>query len=151
MIEYFCENLWQFWALIGVLCLILELTSGDLFILCFGIGGLLTAVLSPIIPSFYVQIAVFVVGTLLSIYLVRPVALRWLHRNEPNRASNADALMGRVGTVSQAIQQDGYGRVAIDGDDWKAVSATGEAVAAGEKVTVVGRESIIITVEKTNP
>lgn len=39
MIEYFSQNLWQVWAIIAVLCLILELFSGDFFILCFAIGA----------------------------------------------------------------------------------------------------------------
>ena len=50
--------------------------------------------------------------------------------------------------MSEAIEQGGYGRVAIDGDDWKAVSADGQYVPMGQNVRVVGRESIIITVEK---
>lgn len=56
--------------------------------------------------------------------------------------------MGRIGRVSEAIEQGGYGRVAIDGDDWKAVSADGSYIPLGQNVRVVGRESIIITVEK---
>ena len=76
------------------------------------------------------------------------MALRYLHRNDPDRVSNADALIGREGRVSETIPEGGSGRVAIDGDDWKAVSADGMAIEKGEKVKVVGRESIIITVER---
>ena len=43
---------------------------------------------------------------------------------------------------------DGYGRVLIDGDDWKACAIDNEAIAKGTKVRVVKMESIIITVEK---
>ena len=39
MIEYFLENMWQVWAIVAVLCLILELSSGDFFIICFSIGA----------------------------------------------------------------------------------------------------------------
>jgi membrane protein implicated in regulation of membrane protease activity len=56
--------------------------------------------------------------------------------------------MGRIGRVSQQIEKGGYGRVAIDGDDWKSVSADGETIEDGASVRVVGRESIILTVEK---
>ena len=52
--------------------------------------------------------------------------------------------------MSEAIAKGGSGRVAIDGDDWKAVSADGMAIGKGEKVKVVGRESIIITVERVD-
>ncbi len=148
MIDYFAANLWQLWVLITVLCLILELTSGDLFILCFSIGALVTAVISAIGLGFYGQLAVFVVASVLSIFFVRPSLVKRLHGRKKERLSNADALMGRIGRVSEAIEKDGYGRVAIDGDDWKAVSADGSYVPLGQNVRVVGRESIIITVEK---
>lgn len=149
MIEYLSQNVWLIWVLASIICLLLELTSGDLFILCFSIGALCSAVAAALGVGWVLQILVFAFFTLLSIFFVRPVALRWLHRNEDNRLSNADALMGRVGTVSETIEEGGYGRVAIDGDDWKAVALDGQSIGQGERVTVVGRESIILTVEKS--
>ena len=32
MIEYLAQHLWQMWAVIAVVCLILELTAGDFFV-----------------------------------------------------------------------------------------------------------------------
>lgn len=146
MIEYLSANMWQLWALVAVLGLILELSSGDFFIICFAVGACGAAVVSPFL-GFYVQLAVFGVVTALSIFQVRPFALRYLHKDEPHRVSNADALMGRVGRVSETIEAQGFGRVAIDGDDWKAVSVSEKSIPVGTRVKVVGRESIIITVE----
>ena len=83
-----------------------------------------------------------------SVVFVRPVALRWLHKNEPNRATNADALIGRTGRVTEAIAKGGNGYVQIDGDQWKAVS-TGDDIAAGTTVRVVDRQSTIVTVVKS--
>lgn len=148
MIDYFAANLWQFWSLVVILCLILELTSGDFFIMCFAIGAVITAVTATLGLGFYSQLAVFVVASVLSIFFVRPKLAKLLHGKRRERLSNADALMGRIGRVSEAIEQGGYGRVAIDGDDWKAVSADGSYMPLGQNVRVVGRESIIITVEK---
>lgn len=146
MFEYISQNLWQLWAVVAFICLILELTSGDFFIMCFAIGAAVTAAVSPF-TSFYVQLAVLAVVSVVCLFTVRPVALRWFHKNDPNRVSNADALLGREGRVNEAIEAGGYGRVAIDGDVWKAKSATGEAIAAGKNVKVVARESTIVTVE----
>lgn len=148
MIEYFAANLWQMWAIVALLCLILELTNGDFYVMCFAIGALCTALMSAVGIGFYAQLFVFALFSVLCIFFVRPVAVRYLHGNCKERPSNADALMGRIGRVSEAIDGNGYGRVAIDGDDWKAVSADGGPIALGQNVRVVGRESIIITVEK---
>lgn len=148
MIDYFINHMWQAWLLLSLLCLILELTNGDLYVLCFAIGSVFASVASFFTDSIITQIIVFAVCTLLSLVFVRPVALRWLHKGEDNRLSNADALIGRIGRVSEAIEAGGFGRVAIDGDDWKAQTANGQAIEKGDKVRVTALDSIIITVEK---
>jgi membrane protein implicated in regulation of membrane protease activity len=148
MIEFFTQHVWLIWILISVLGLIIELGSGDLFILCFSIGALAASLTAALGLGIIPQLIAMALCALLSIYFIRPMALRYLHRNDPDRVSNADALIGREGRVSEAIAEGGTGRVAIDGDDWKAVSADGMAIKKGDKVKVVGRESIIITVER---
>ena len=141
--------MWQLWAVLAVLGLILELTSGDFFIMCIAIGAMGAAIAAPF-SNIYGQLAVFGLVSLFSLFQVRPFALRYLERKGEQRVSNADALLGRLGRVSTTIQAKGSGYVAIDGDVWKAVSVDDEEIAAGERVKVVGRESTIITVEKSN-
>lgn len=149
MIEYFLANMWQMWAVLAVLGLILELTSGDFFIMCIAIGAMGAAIAAPF-SNIYGQLAVFGAVSLFSLFQVRPFALRYLQRKGENRVSNADALLGRQGRVTTTIEAKGSGYVAIDGDVWKAVAVDDEEIAVGERVKVVGRESTIITVEKTN-
>ncbi len=148
MIEYFAQNMWQLWVIIAVICLILELMNGDFFIMCFAIGGVCSSLAAAVGGNIYVQLAVFAIASVLSLFFVRPAALRYLHKNEDTRVSNADALIGQMGRVSESIVADGFGRVAIDGDDWKALSIDGQPIEKGARVKVVSRESIIITVEK---
>lgn len=145
MIDYLLQNMWQVWAVIAVICLILELSSGDFFIICFSIGAVAAIVSAVLGLSIYWQILIFALFALLSVLFVRPVALRYLHKNDPNRASNADALIGRTGRVTEAIRAGQNGYVQIDGDQWRAVSQ--QDIAVGTTVRVVGRESTIITVE----
>ena len=145
MVEYFFANMWQIWAIIAVVCLILELSSGDFFIICFSIGAVFAIVGTILGLNVYWQLFIFAIFSLLSVLLVRPVALRYLHKNDPNRASNADALIGRTGRVTEEIKADGNGYVQIDGDLWKAVSTVD--IPVGTSVRVIGRESTIITVE----
>lgn len=65
------------------------------------------------------------------------------------RKSNSDALKGQIGEVTQTIVAGGYGRVKLDGDDWKA-EAPGcrEDIAEGARVRVKGHQSIILQVEE---
>ena len=145
MIEYLINHMWQSWAIVAVICLILELSSGDFFIICFSIGAVFSVIGAAIGLNIYWQIAIFALFSLLSVLFVRPVALRYLHKNEPNKPSNADALLGRTGRVTEAIKPGQNGYVQIDGDMWRAVSA--EEIPVGTTVRIVGRESTIITVE----
>ncbi len=146
--EYLTNNVWLIWIFISIICLMIELGSGDLFLLCFAIGALGGSATAALGLGVIPQLIVMAICTTLSIFFVRPVAMRYLHRNDDQRVSNADALLGRKGKVSQTIEAGGYGRVAIDGDDWKAVSDDGSTIDRGSKVEVVGRESIILTVRK---
>ena len=146
MIEYFAQHLWQIWAVVAVICLILELTAGDFFIICFSIGAFFAAIAAALGAGIYVQLLTFAVFTLISLFWVRPFAQRYLHKGEDNRVSNADALLGRQGRVVETIKADGFGRVQIDGDIWKAVTNESADIPKGTNVRVVGRESTIITV-----
>ena len=147
MIENLSANLWQMWAVVSVVCLIVELMNGDFFIVCFSIGAVAATIAAPFVGFFW-QLAVFIFFSALSIFFVRPFALRYLHRNDSERVSNADAIIGQTGVVSTAIPAGGFGRVALGGDDWKAVADSQEEIPVGTKVEVVGRESIIITVRR---
>jgi len=148
MIDYIMQNLWQMWAVVAVICLILELTAGDFFIFCFAIGAVGAAIDAGLFGNgIYTQLFVFVVITLLSLFYVRPFAKRYLHKGEDNRISNADALLGRQGRVVETIVAGGYGRVQIDGDIWKAVTQGDADIPEGSNVTVIDRESTIITVK----
>ena len=157
MIEFFTSNLWLIWVIISIVCLILELSSGDCFILelssgdcfilCFAIGAAVAAIVAGCGANLTVQIITFAVISVLSLLLVRPTLLRKLHKPNRERLSNAEAMIGQQGRVSEAIEAGGYGRVAIDGDDWKALSADGSAIDKGTTVRVVKMDSIILTVE----
>ena len=135
------------WAVVAVVCLILELMAGDFFIICFSIGAVFAAIAAAFGLGFYSQLVAFAVFTLISLFWVRPFAKRYLRKGEDNRVSNADALMGRQGRVVETVEADGFGRVQIDGDIWKAVTQESVDIPEGTNVRVIGRESTIITVE----
>lgn len=147
MIDFLTSNLWLLWIIISILCLIMELSSGDFFILCFAIGAAASAILAGCGLSLTWQIIAFAIVSALSLLLVRPALIKKLHKPQRERLSNAEALIGQTGRVSVAIERNGYGRVVIDGDDWKAQSADGSAIGKGTRVRVISMDSIIITVE----
>lgn len=147
MADFLFAESWQLWAILAIICLIIEMSTGGFFILCFSIGALF-AFFASLVMGFYAQLGVFIVFSALSIFFVRPFALKYLHKGDKARRSNADALIGRIGVVSQDIAPGGFGRVAIDGDDWKARSDSKEPLPMGTHVMITGIDSIIIQVTK---
>lgn len=148
MTEYIYANLWQPWAVLLVACLITELFTGGFFMVCFAFGALFAVLAALAGAGLYGQLALFVLFSLVGLFLVRPFAMRFLHGRGSERVSNADAIIGRVGVVSEDIPCQGYGRVALDGDDWKAQLPPGTTMplVCGTSVRIVARESIIVTV-----
>jgi membrane protein implicated in regulation of membrane protease activity len=146
MIEYFTSNLWLLWVIISIVCLILELSSGDFFLLCFAIGAAASAIVAGCGANLTVQVIAFAIISGLSLMLARPALLKKIHKSDKERLSNAEAMIGQTGRVSEPIEAGGYGRVAIDGDDWKSTSADGSAIDKDTRVRVVKMDSIILTV-----
>lgn len=148
MIAYLLVHPWLVWLAIAIVCLILEITSGDFYVTCFAIGAVAAIIPAGIALPLWVQILVWAIASVLSIYFIRPYLLRKIHPKSRQRKSNADALIDRIGLVTDAIAPNGYGYVKIDGDSWRSHTADGSAVDAGTHVKVVARDSIILTVEK---
>ena len=89
MLETVANYAWQIWTIIAVICLILELGSGDLFLLSFAISAAVTAIIAFFGAGIYVQLLVFAVVSLLTLLLIRPSLLKALHRGEDKKTTLA--------------------------------------------------------------
>lgn len=149
MIDYLKDNLWLAWMLVVVLALILEVSSGTFYLMCFAIGAACAMASSWLPVPFWAQVLAFIAGSAVSVFAVRPLVMRYLHGGGDSRPSNADALIGREGVVVEDIAERAMGYVKIDGDVWQArMSAYTGAAMRGDRVRVVSRDSIILRVER---
>lgn len=151
MIEYLTSNLWLVWTLVCVIALILEVTSGTFYLMCFSIGAACSIVLSLFATPFYLQVILFAVASAVCVFCVRPFAIKYLHPTTSDRTSNAEALIGREGIVIEPITAEKPGYVKVDGDEWRAVTANGGSIARGAVVHITAMDSIIVTVEQIIP
>ncbi|MBQ9561388.1 MAG: NfeD family protein [Prevotella sp.] len=147
MLTFFTTNLWLLWLIVSLACLIIELSSGDFYFVCFALGALASVIFAACDAPFIAQLLSWVIASVLCLVFVRPSLVKRLHDRQ-ERKSNADALIGRSGKVIETIPADGYGYVQIDGDQWRSLSADHTEIAVGTTVTVVERDSIILTVSK---
>jgi membrane protein implicated in regulation of membrane protease activity len=136
------------WAITGIILMICEFAVPGLILFFFGLGALITALLSWLFPlSLTVQVAVFVAASLVSLFglrrLLKPVF------TGRSTATSGDALVetlaGEEGTVSAAIGPGSPGKVRLHGTDWKAEAD--EVLEVGRSVTVVSQRSLTLVVK----
>ena len=139
---------YQIWLIVAIILVIIEICTAAFGSICFAIGAAFSALAAGLGLGLTWQIIIFAAVSLLTFIFLRPIAMRFLDRKSKDVKTNADALVGRKGIVSERIDSTQHtGRVAIDGDDWKAVSANGSVIEKGVEVEVVKRDSIILTVK----
>lgn len=141
---------YQIWLIAAIVLVIIELLTAGFGVICFAVGALFSALAAFLgMDSLVWQLLIFAVASVLCFIFLRPVVLRLLDKKSKDVKTNADALIGKTAIVSETIDSSAnQGRVAVDGDDWKAVSADGSVINKGEKVEIISRDSIILTVKK---
>ena len=115
------NTLFWIWLAAGVTFLILEVTTPAFLFACFAVGGAAAAVTVLFTESLLTQLIVFAAVSLVLIPLTRPLARKIT--KEPPQLSNVDAMVGRTGIVTRAIDPDkDVGQVRVDGQVWQAVA-----------------------------
>ena len=147
MIDYLTTNFWLLWTLVCVVALILEVSSGTFYLMCFAIGAVGAVVVSLMGTPLWLQVLVFSVISAVSVFCVRPLLVKCLHPVQKERLSNASALVGRQGVVVEPISAERPGYVRVDGDEWRAVTADGTMIERGVNVRITAMNSIVVTVE----
>lgn len=147
MIDYLTTNFWLLWTLVCVVALILEVSSGTFYLMCFAIGAVGAVMVSLMGTPLWLQVLVFSAISAVSVFCVRPLLVKCLHPVQKERLSNASALVGRQGVVIEPISAERPGYVRVDGDEWRAVTAGGAMIERGVNVRIIAMNSIVVTVE----
>lgn len=140
---------YQIWLIAAIALVIFEICSATFGAICFAIGAGFSALAAGLGAGVTWQIVIFAVVSLLTFIFLRPFMLKFMDRKSKDVKTNAEAIIGRKGVVSERIDAEQHtGRVAIDGDDWKAVSEDGSIIEKGSSVEIVKMDSIIVTVKQ---
>jgi membrane protein implicated in regulation of membrane protease activity len=144
-------ELWHIWVAAGILMLLAEIFTSGFFTASIALGCFASAVVAGLGCDLTLQLAAFSVGTLGCFFGVKPLLQKCARRQGKTLLTNAAALTGQTGRVTETI--DGArneGRVIVGGDDWKAVTDDDEIVETGAKVQVVKVNSSILIVKRLN-
>lgn len=133
---------WLIWVVAAVALAIGEvLTPGLFFLGPVALAALVAAVASLLGAGAIGSFLVFVVCSVASLALLRPVARRHIRMPSISR-TGTDALVGRKGIVTHRVDSVG-GRVRIGGEEWSARSyLDGEVFAEGQTVDIIQIEGV---------
>lgn len=131
------------WIFVAVIFIILELITTTFFLVWFGVGSLVVAVLNYFGFDIYVQFSAFAIVSVILILSTRKFANRITP--DSSKKTTAERLIGKTAKVARQIDDNTY-VVNVSGEEWSA--HTNDSVNVGEDVKVVGINSIILIIEK---
>jgi len=128
------------WLSLGILLLLVEVTTAGFWIGFFGLGAIVVGVLIwfALVESLNAQLATFVLASVLPLLLFRRSLARWLNRDKPI-VPIGDAA-GQTAVVVSEIGPGAKGRVEFQGTTWDAEAASGERLAPGTRVRITHQE-----------
>lgn len=118
--DWLGDQAWLSWLILAGALAAAEVLSLDLVLLMLAggavVGGLTALVGGPIA----LQAGLALVTAVGMLSLVRPEIVKRLHTGPELRTGTA-ALLGRRGTVVQAMAPDAPGRIKLGGEEWRAL------------------------------
>ena len=135
---------WWLWVLFGIGLLFVEMvTPGGLFALFFGLGALLTAILSAMGAGDTVQWLAFTAISLVLLATLR----RTLRERLLSRANGpVDAIVGAEVTLLADLPQGGEVQAELRGVPWSARAVPGTALHKGQRCRVERVEGVTLWV-----
>ncbi len=145
-------SVWLIWLLISIVLFILEIFTPGFFAACLGIAAAIDSIVILIFPeiSSILQIIIFSILSIVAFILVRPVALKYLYKNDKGNSTNADGLIGKKGKIVKSITPSEFGSMKIYGDEFTAISEDGTPIEEGTEVEIIKLAGNKVIVKKAN-
>lgn len=146
MFEYLSDS--QFWLIIGIIMLVIEMFSLSFFAFFIGMGGLLTALLTyfGLLPSLTLQIIVFSISSIAFMILLRKILKQKF--SQAAGGKNYTEFIGDKVKVVKEIPADGKGSIFYRGAVWEAISEDGSMIEKDSTVSIVKMDGIVAIVKK---
>ena len=140
--------MWQIWLIIAGLCFIIEMATVGFFVFWFGVGALVSMIVSIFAPdNIVLQCTVFVVTSVVLLFLTKPLVNK-LTKKDKKVEMNSNSNIGKKGIVTQDINPvHGVGLVKVSGEVWSAKTEDGKQINKGTQIKVVGIEGVKLIVE----
>ena len=130
------------WVIAFLGLLLVEFLTVGLVCIWFALGALAALVASFITESVLVQTVVFVVVSIISLIISKPLVKKFKINNfEP---TNSDRVIGKTAKVTKEIKPDSYGEVVIFGTYWLAASEKKQKIGSLVVVEKIDGNKLIV-------
>jgi membrane protein implicated in regulation of membrane protease activity len=134
---------WWIWLIIAFGIGIIEVTTFTFVLLWIAIAALITAILTPVVPSIWVQLLLFVVVSTALLFATRPLARKW--RQTRTYPSRYETMQGKVGVVVTEAQPGAFGTARVEGELWS--TKCDHPLRVGQQVVVTSSTATVLTIE----
>jgi membrane protein implicated in regulation of membrane protease activity len=123
-----------FWLLAAGGLFVVEMITADLLFASLAISAAAAMITAWAGGGFVAQGVSFAISALITIFVLRPIALREIAKRSPQTATNTDALLGATGTTTTEVSQHS-GQIRLRGEIWSA-RTTGADIPEGRPVVI---------------
>lgn len=141
------DNMLFVWLVLLIAFIVIELATMGLTTIWFAGGALLAAVAAVLHAPLVVQVALFLIVSILLLFFTRPIAVRYF--NKDRIKTNVESMVGRQAIViSEVDNLEGIGQVTVGGQEWTARSMDeNQKIAVGTVVLVRAISGVKLIVE----
>ena len=136
------------WLCILIATIVIELATMGLTTIWFAGGALVALIAAALGAHIAVQIALFVIVSVVLLIFTRPVAMKYF--NKDREKTNVESMTGKQAIETEEIDNlKGQGTVTVDGQEWSArAKEEGVVIPEGAVVTVLEVSGVKLLVEE---
>ncbi len=144
-------SIYLIWFLIGIGFLIGEMVVPGFILIFFTAGSWIVAGTVFFLPELTLttQIIIFIVSSLILLFTLRRYGLNTFKGDSKAGVDDEFSKIGQKAVVTEAIEQDGYGEIQLDGSFWRATAEV--LIDKGQRVVIEGQEANNSLVLKVKP
>lgn len=133
--------MWQFWLIVSGICFVIEILTVGFLFFWFGIGALISMVISFFVEDIIIQFSIFVISSALLLFLTKPFVRKFGKKD--TIPTNAYSIIGKHGIVTKEINQTlGKGQIKVGTEIWSAKTLEEEIISVGTEVEILSIEGV---------
>ncbi|MBE5812914.1 MAG: NfeD family protein [Clostridiales bacterium] len=141
--------LWIIWLIAAVVFFIGEVLTEGFCLLWFSVASLVALFFTLFTDNIFIQFGIFLVLSIILLFSTRKLTENFLNSRKKVE-SNVNALIGQKARIIEEIDQiEGFGKVKINGEVWKAILANpSDTFKVGETVVIKDIDGVKLIITK---